>query len=907
MLVGLFVLVDMEAITEKITLKRKKRKKYTRKAVVVKVKVADAPRPISREEALKQIAEIDKLLAEAKGQDPFWYFEPSDGSITEEGKVLLQKYLKPDDIPQRLDSQKDLFASKASIKGASGGNQCLGGETEIYDPVLNIKRAVQDIKEPFHVYAWDGKELVTAKAEAPFVKGVDQLFRVSFSNGEQIVVTHAHKLLTPKGFLSISELQEGSIVCSPSLKIQESDSILDEQIRSYDLQRGNMQSPQRLNHSPGINKANPFSQSSCETVEAHAFSGDQLKQQVSSFRHQSISDISPSTLHGDEQHCRGIEQDSLSGYPIYHDSCDGQIHFEKEACPCGFPLQADALGHTRVNLLEDSQGHKPKYNQTYQLHVRPSNLRDSPPLRISVSDQGGVTHAFLKCEEVSGHGYSLFHKNHKQCSQNLKTLSVSLPEDILPCVETSVVTGIKYLRDDDFYDFTVPVYHNYQDMSSVISANSGKSTFGAIYAYMWATGEVPEGLKGVFPEEVLTPDRNRNIRVVGVSNKQLMNTVLPAYQKWVPRKYLAKGKWSESFSSEQKKLFLYMDGVGEPVSTIEFMTNEQDTESFQGPPLGLVIYDEEPSEKVRKENLMRFVTSGQLNEVFCWTPTNGLSWATDLFSDEVDDRGRSIDLCKFASVTNKKANMKVVDEICSEIHDYNELKMRLLGEFVSLSGLVYGNLFDSNIHVIEPFKITVKDYIVYRGLDPHLVKPSVCVEVAVDRLENHYVIGTYAKDCDTSDLKKDLKERAKNYRLGQTRCDRSADSDIKVLGDRNIFKELGTGDNAIPALFKSEKFTGSIHAGVDTIKQLLKVNDKTKKPRIFIFNTPENKLLITAFKTLERDAYINEDVKGKRDKIMEGKHDAHAALRYVFQSRAQWIAPTEAVPEYEPVNENVGY
>ena len=559
MLVGLFVLVGMEPITEKITLKRKKRKKYTRKPSAVKAKVVDAPRPISREEALRQIAEIDKLLAEAKGQDPFWYFEPSDGSITEEGKLLLQKYLKPDDIPQRLDSQKDLFASKASIKGASGGNQ------------------------------------------------------------------------------------------------------------------------------------------------------------------------------------------------------------------------------------------------------------------------------------------------------------------------------------------------------------SGKSTFGAIYSYIWATGELPEGLKGIFPEEVLTPDRNRNIRVVGVSNKQLMNTVLPAYQKWVPRKYLAKGKWSESFSSEQKKLFLYKDGVGEPISTVEFMTNEQDTESFQGPPLGLVLYDEEPSEKVRKENLMRFVTSGQLNEIFCWTPTNGLSWATDLFSDDTDDKGRSIDLCKFASVTNKKANIKVVDEICSEIHDYNELKMRLLGEFVSLSGLVYGNLFDAKIHVIEPFKITVKDHIVYRGLDPHLVKPSVCVEVAVDREENHYVIGTYSKDCDTSDLKKDLKERAKNYRLGQTRCDRSADSTIKVLGDRNIFKELGTGENAIPALFKSEKFTGSIHAGVDTIKQLLKINEKVKKPKLFIFNVPENKLLITAFKTLERDAYVNEDVKGKRDKIMEGKHDAHAALRYVFQSRIGWIAPTEAVPEYEPVNANVGY
>ena len=846
MLVGLFVLVGMEAITGKITLKRKKRKKYARKPSAVEPKVVDAPRPISREEALKQIAEIDKLLAEAKGQDPFWYFEPSDGSITEDGKALLQKYLKPDDIPQRLDSQKDLFASKASIKGASGGNQCLGGETEIYDPYLKLKMAVKDIKGSFHVYAWDGKGLVVAQAETPFVKQEDDLYKFELSNGEDFVASMSHLVLTQEGYVSLADVHRG---CVPILQASTS----------------------------GI------------SLLAHGADANYFCQKV---------------------------QDSQSDCLAYPHSYDERPQEDLNISQDAFPLQADVLEHKeQVFLHKDDHTNISGHTRPCLWNGHLSNQDD----RHLHEGHGAGSLFRSSCKPSAPVLYppptepqSLGVSNHQPQSigataqQAKHNDTQSSPLETSSLVYDLTVTNVTWLRKDVKYDFTVPVYHNYY-LAGGIHHNSGKSTFGSVYGYIWATGEVPEGLKGIFPEEILTPDRNRNIRVVGVSNKQLMNTVLPTYQKWVPRKYLAKGKWSESFSSEQKKLFLSVDGVGEPIATIEFMTNEQDTESFQGPPLGLVIYDEEPSEKVRKENLMRFVTSGQLNEVFCWTPTNGLSWATDLFSDETDDRGRSIDLCKFASVTNKKANMQVVDEICSEIHDYNELKMRLLGEFVSLSGLVYGNLFDANIHVIEPFKITVKDYIVYRGLDPHLVKPSVCVEVAVDREENYYVIGTYSKDCDTSDLKKDLKERAKNYRLGQTRCDRSADSTIKVLGDRNIFKELGTGENAIPALFKSEKFTGSIHAGVDTIKQLLKVNEKVKKPKLFIFNVPENKLLITAFKTLERDAYVNEDVKGKRDKIMEGKHDAHAALRYVFQSRVPWIAPTEAVPEYEPVSENVGY
>jgi hypothetical protein len=469
----------------------------------------------------------------------------------------------------------------------------------------------------------------------------------------------------------------------------------------------------------------------------------------------------------------------------------------------------------------------------------------------------------------------------------------------------------KYLKPEDIPQRLQSQTDLFKSTASIRGASggnqSGKSTFGAIYAYIWMTGELPVSLEGVFPLNTLGSDRNRNTRVVGVSNKQLMNTVLPTYQQWVPREYLKNGRWKDSFSAEQKKLHLYDPKFKDKViATCEFMTNEQDVESFQGPPLGLVVYDEEPRHSIYKENNMRFTTSDRFNNLFCWTPTKGLTWATDLFSDEADDRGRSIDLRKFASVTNKKANLEVLDEILREVTNYEELKMRLLGEFVSLSGLIYGGLFDKSIHVIEPFEIT-KRFLVYRGLDPHLVKPSVCVEVAVDRMENYYVVGTYAKDADTSVLKKELKERGKRYRLGQTRCDKSADSTIKVLGDRNVFRELSTGENAIPAMFKSEKFTGSIHAGVDTIKQLLKINKKTGKPRLFVFNIPENRLLINAFRTMERETYANEDDKGQKDSIKEGKHDAHAALRYIFQSRVPWLPPVEAVPEYVPVNEAVNY
>jgi hypothetical protein len=234
-----------------------------------------------------------------------------------------------------------------------------------------------------------------------------------------------------------------------------------------------------------------------------------------------------------------------------------------------------------------------------------------------------------------------------------------------------------------------------------------------------------------------------------------------------------------------------------------------------------------------------------------------------------------------------------------KVSSYDEMKMRLLGEAISLSGLVYGKFFKDSVHVIEPFALNKKDHFILRGIDPHLVKPSCCVEIAVDREGNKYVIGAYAKDCDTQDFKKELAERVQEngWRLGWSIFDKSCDSTIKVFGDRNVYLEMTRGENAIPAAFKSEKFTGSINAGVDEIKKSLKVNPRTGKPTLFFFNTPEVKQVIHAIKGLERDTYTNEDVKGMKDRIKEGKWDLHACLRYLHQRPIVWLPPMESVPE----------
>jgi phage terminase large subunit-like protein len=431
---------------------------------------------------------------------------------------------------------------------------------------------------------------------------------------------------------------------------------------------------------------------------------------------------------------------------------------------------------------------------------------------------------------------------------------------------------------------------------------SGKTTSEVIDDFIEGLKVLPHSMKGKYPEDKWSDKKPYKIRTVSVDYTTLLNTILPTYKHWVPRDYLIGGSWDKSYREEgkdgQRVLKLGNWKKDELLCTIEFMTNEMKVTKFQGPPLDKVNYDEEPRQDIYKENLLRFTTAKKMNIVFAFTPTNGLSWATDLFDRGQTDSGASVELYKLCSVTNKKANMDVLKEILGKLDNYEEVKMRLLGEFISLSGLVYGRLFSPRVHVIPPFHIN-RDYLVVLGLDPHLVTPTAGVFVAVDREQNYYVIHSIFKQGDTEEIKAEVAKAFSDnaWRWGWSVADKSSDTSIMAFGGRNIFKELTKSPNAIKALRTSEKFEGSIKAGVDEIKRLLRVNPDSGKPRLYIFDTYENRELIQSFRTLERDTFANEDKQGMKDKIREGKHHLHAALRYVFQHNVLWVPEIIDVPE----------
>lgn len=499
----------------------------------------------------------------------------------------------------------------------------------------------------------------------------------------------------------------------------------------------------------------------------------------------------------------------------------------------------------------------------------------------------------------------------------------------------------EYLRPEDIpqrVDGQVDVFSSKSNINLVSGGNqSGKTTSCVIRTFIRATKQIPHALKGIVPQEIIPTKESTRHRIVCEDYTHgILNHNLPVYRQWVPREFLIDGKWEKSYSDKKDTLTLVDPKTKRICATIEFMTNQADVTTFQGPPLDGVVYDEEPRKDIYDENLLRFVTAERMDIMLGMTPTNGLTWVYDeIYENEGtqvdrDGKEKSIRCFQLTSLNNKKANLSVLREIMDRIKIYDHKKMRLLGSWISLSGLIYGGLFHRKDNIIDPHELVkgggyltcncdhvrdhpsldpmrtnhqpgcpFLDWIVFRGIDPHLVKETASVFLAINREGLHVIDTCYWRKANTTKIKADLNALARGYRMAWSRCDPSADSTLTVFDNRNVFRELSTGADRIPRLRKADKHPGSIKAGVDVIMRLLEINPATGRSNFLIADRPENQLLVTAFRTLQRETHANEEKKGMRDAIAEGKHDMHAALRYILQGWPRWSSfeESKSIPE----------
>jgi len=113
--------------------------------------------------------------------------------------------------------------------------------------------------------------------------------------------------------------------------------------------------------------------------------------------------------------------------------------------------------------------------------------------------------------------------------------------------------------------------------------------------------------------------------------------------------------------------------------------------------------------------------------------------------------------------------MKIISEYSDE-----DKQARIFGKFQHLTGLVFKE-FKRNIHVIKPFDINPRDYVVVEALDTHTRNEDAVVWMAIDRYGRKIVIDEIYEHYTTSELAAKIKHKSQNYRVVKRVIDPSAD------------------------------------------------------------------------------------------------------------------------------------
>ena len=239
---------------------------------------------------------------------------------------------------------------------------------------------------------------------------------------------------------------------------------------------------------------------------------------------------------------------------------------------------------------------------------------------------------------------------------------------------------------------------------------------------------------------------------------------------------------------------------------------------------------------------------GQVPETYPqWASWQFPSWANTHIFDGPDD----------PEIEEMRATMSVM-----------LFEQEVEAKFTSYEGRIY-NEFDESTHVVDLQPIVDKHLMFWRNfwtIDFGFSNPFVCLDVMIDPQDNVYVWREYyVRHLPVVTHAKRLKERANptGFHVNSIFADPADPDGIATL-----------------ALYLGSAFGRRVgwSQGVEQLKVLMKVNEETHKPRLFIDPRCEN--LIRELNTLHLEE--NRKPGSNNNKEQQHKHDDHAAdaLRY---------------------------
>lgn len=163
------------------------------------------------------------------------------------------------------------------------------------------------------------------------------------------------------------------------------------------------------------------------------------------------------------------------------------------------------------------------------------------------------------------------------------------------------------------------------------------------------------------------------------------------------------------------------------------------------------------------------------------------------------------------------------------------VQREIMGSFDSFEGQVFPE-FRRDVHVIKPFVIP-KDWVRIIGADHGFRNPSAWIWVAQDGDDNLYV---YREFYERELLIQDIAKRAYALTKGEAIQQFRIDPSTRAARANNGESDWDTYRKFLPDDFPMMPANNSKETGIDRIKTYLKVDPRTHKPKLFVFDTCEN-------------------------------------------------------------------
>ena len=300
----------------------------------------------------------------------------------------------------------------------------------------------------------------------------------------------------------------------------------------------------------------------------------------------------------------------------------------------------------------------------------------------------------------------------------------------------------------------------------------GKTTIGAIIGISVLLGYLPWNRKRLFFKHNFP----RKIRLIGQDwEKHINRVVIPAWEEWWPKKR----------KIEKKKNNMGVDAFWKDVETgssMEIMSNNQDSDLHEGWNGDLIIYDEPPKRDIRVANA-RGLIDREGREFYCMTLLKEAWVSREVINARNEDGTPDRTVYNIDGDIYSNVGFCITEEGVEQFKKSltpEEEQARIFGKPSYLSGLVCPK-FKRKTHIIDRFRIPL-DWVVDVAIDVHPRKEQAILFIATSPRQDRYVCFEILEHGDGKWIGEQIVRVANlhNFRINRIICDPLAKGDGNV-------------------------------------------------------------------------------------------------------------------------------